>query len=71
MDTDREWEPFPDCTPECAVPVPCPECGALLPPRGRSAPLDWPMRECCQKYRHARLNTRHVWSVDELRCEED
>ena len=70
MDTDKEWEPFADCTPECAVPVPCPTCGARLPPIGRSVPLEWNLVACCEEARSSpKVNTRHIWGVDELGAE--
>ena len=53
------------CTEKCAVPVPCPTCGKDLPPIGRSCP--WPLTACCDEARMDRkLNTRHIWDVDEL-----
>jgi len=60
---------FDDCTAECAVPVPCPTCGRSLPPLYRALP-DWmasSLDRCCEAARNdSEVNTRHVWSVDEL-----
>lgn len=65
--TGDEFRPFQDCTPECAVAVACPTCGSPLPPRGRSVPLEMNISTCCDEARRdPRINTRHVWSVDEL-----
>lgn len=51
------------CTPECWTPVPCPKCGANLPPRGRSVPFEVYVRECCDDARNAAANRRHFWDA--------
>lgn len=60
------WDPWRDCTAECAVPVPCPECGRELPPVGRSVAMEVYLPDCCDGYRHTHINSRHLWSVEEL-----
>jgi len=60
------WEPFECCTEPCAVPVPCPVCGRDLPPRGRSVAPETYMPNCCEVWRYDGINTRHIWSTDEL-----
>lgn len=63
----EKWEPFKGCTEECAAPVPCPTCGRDLPPIGRSVGMEAYLAPCCDEARFdSKLNTRHVWSVDEL-----
>lgn len=62
------WE---NCTPQCAVPVPCPVCGNDLPPVGRAVPLEWNIPTCCDDRQHTSINTRHLWSVNELENNED
>lgn len=49
------------CTEACWTPVPCPECGNPLPPRGRSAPLG-SVSDCCDRHRYDEANKRHLWS---------
>lgn len=60
------WNPWPECTPACAKPVPCPVCGANLPPRGRSVAPEAIPSQCCMEHRYDATNTRHLWNVDEL-----
>lgn len=60
------WEPFKDCTEECAAPVPCPTCGRDLPPIGRSVPMEHYIASCCETARYRPINTRHIWDVSEL-----
>lgn len=58
------------CTFDCARPVPCPTCGNDLPPIGRSVAPEVNIPTCCDEARmDGRINTRHVWSVEELRAE--
>lgn len=60
------------CTEQCAVPVPCPTCGRDLPPIGRAMPFDMAIMGCCDDARMDRkVNTRHIWTVDELGKEAD
>jgi hypothetical protein len=48
------------CTAKCWTPVPCPECGVPMPPRGRSVPL--PMHVCDHAAVHDSIsNLRHLW----------
>jgi hypothetical protein len=57
---------FEGCTAECARPVPCPRCGNDLPPRGRSVPMEMNLPTCCGEAQYTAINTRHIWSVEEL-----
>jgi hypothetical protein len=57
---------FEGCTDECAVPVPCPQCGRDLPPMGRSVAPEMYIGSCCEEARYQPINTRHIWSVDEI-----
>jgi hypothetical protein len=59
-------ELFANCTARCAAPVPCPDCGQPLPPRGRSVAPEFNLPSCCGDHQHTDLNTRHIWSADEL-----
>lgn len=50
------------CTPRCWTPIPCPECGQSLPPRGRDIPLAMNLPQCCEEAVSTPYNTRHLWS---------
>lgn len=47
------------CTEACWTPVPCPDHGNTMLPRGRSAAL----REfiCCDNRMDSAINPRHLW----------
>lgn len=50
-----------NCTEECWTPVRCPDHGTYMPPRGRSAPMDYWL--CCEEYQYdPNVNTCHLWS---------
>ena len=57
---------FEGCTAECARTVPCPHCGSPLPPRGRAMPPEMCISDCCGEAQYSAINTRHIWSVEEL-----
>lgn len=50
------------CTEKCWTKVPCPECGRLMPPAGRSVPMATPPCHCSEKYVHTKINTCHLWN---------
>lgn len=56
------------CTEPCWTPLPCPECGRRMVPRGRSAPLEMScLREPCPGD-DPNVNPRHLWdSTDDER----
>lgn len=49
------------CTARCWTPVPCPECGSDLPPRGRDVGSRH-INACCEGPWHESHNPRHLWS---------
>jgi hypothetical protein len=52
------------CSTICWTPVPCPLCQRPLPPRGRSAPMEMHLNECCVDAQHdGKVNTRHLWNI--------
>ena len=66
-DVGSRYNPYANCGPKCAEPVPCPDCGTDLPPLGRSVPQEMYLSDCCDERRFdSTINTRHLWSVTEL-----
>jgi len=50
------------CTAECWTRVECPDCGNLMAPRGRSAPMEMYQGRCCEEYGgDSRSNPCHLW----------
>jgi hypothetical protein len=51
------------CTSRCWTPVPCPECGNELPPRGRDVAPEYGLPDCCERHRYdSDINPRHLWN---------
>jgi hypothetical protein len=50
-----------NCSAVCWTPVPCPDCGNALPPRGRSVAMATTPPTCCMEYRDTIGNRRHLW----------
>jgi hypothetical protein len=48
------------CTEACWTPVPCPECGRYLQPRGRDAAGAYEA-QCCLDAKHGEGYHRHLW----------
>lgn len=51
------------CGVPCWTAMPCPVCGAGLPPRARSVPaeMEQGFKACCREHMRDPANVRHLW----------